>query len=437
MTPILEWRLLDAAAQRDALARAPRTRSREIAEAVAAIIADIRARGDAAVIELSRRHDGSRRDSLRASRGELEEARRRVPAELEEALEIAWSNIHRFHQAGAPREFALETTRGVTCRTRFSPISRIGLYAPGGATPLPSSVMMTGIPAQIAGCPTRLLCTPPNEQGTIDPATAWAAWKCCIENVFLVGGAHAIAAMAFGTGSIPAVDKLFGPGGPWVTLAKQQIAAGESGVSIDMAAGPSEVLILADDAARPAFVAVDMLAQLEHGPDSQAILVTTSRHLAESVQTELARLSNSLSRSEVIGQSLEHSRMILAGSLPEATEIANRYAPEHLIIQTADAEQMSDEITAAGCIFLGPWTPEVLGDYCSGTNHVLPTSGYARSCQGLSVADFMKRMTIQQADRAGFNRLAPVASALARWEGLTAHDLAITTRKKCQEADSP
>jgi histidinol dehydrogenase len=287
---------------------------------------------------------------------------------------------------------------------------------------------MTGIPAQLAGCKTVVLCTPASRDGSIDPATAWAALRCGIHQVVLAGGAHAVAAMAFGTASVPAVDKLFGPGGPWVTVAKQQAAA-EYGIAIDMPAGPSEVLIIADSQARPDFVAADLLAQLEHGADSQAILVTTCRDLASAVAAEIERQVPRLERAEVIGQSLQFCRLIVVTATAEAISIANRYAPEHLVIHAADADPVGKEVEAAGSIFLGPWTPEVLGDYCSGTNHVLPTGGWARSLSGLSVTDFMKRVTVQRADGQGFSRLAPVAAELARCEGLTAHEWAITVRE--------
>ncbi len=422
------WNQLNTADQARALDRAPQSRDPRVAQAVADILADVHSRGDKALMELTKRLDGIHRPHVQVTVDELQAACDQVPGGLRTALEQAAENIRRFHAAGRPADYTLETSPGVNCGARFRGISRVGLYAPGGATPLPSSVLMMGIPAQIAGCERVILCTAPNAGGTIDPAIAWAARLCQIEEVFLAGGAQAIAAMAFGTGSVPAVNKLFGPGSVWVTEAKQQVAAAPCPVTIDMPAGPSEVMVLADDSAQPRLVAADLLAQLEHGADSQAILVTNRPPLAAAVSDEVDRLLGQLARQDTIRQSLQHSRIILIDSLPEAVQIANRYAAEHLIIQTENAESLAEAITAAGSIFLGPWTPEVLGDYCSGTNHVLPTAGYAASTNGLSVADFMKRITVQRASRAGLEQLAPVAREIAVQEGLTAHALAVSVR---------
>ncbi len=428
MIETVSWNALDESGKMRVLQRAPQTRSSDIRQSVAAILGDVRGRGDQAVVELTARYDGIRRDDFRVSDAELQAACQRVAPALESALDAAWNNIHRFHQAGRPAGYGLETGPGVHCQARYCGIGRVGLYAPGGTTPLPSSVLMMGVPAQIAGCGQVILCTAPNADGTIDPGVAWAARRCQIRDIFLIGGAQAIAAMAAGTPTVPPVNKLFGPGSVWVTEAKQQVAASELPVTIDMPAGPSEVMVIADASACPRLVAADLLAQLEHGVDSQAILVTTDPKLARQVDTEIADLATRLLRAELVQKSLRHSRVILAESLTDAVQVANRYAAEHLIIQTENARQLSGQITAAGSIFLGPWTPEVLGDYCSGTNHVLPTSGYAASISGLSVVDFMKRITVQEATRAGLAQLGPVAAEIAESEGLTAHALAITTR---------
>ncbi len=430
---VLDWKKLDSTAQGIALQRAPSNVSPAIADKVAAIIDAVRSRGDVAIQEFTVQFENVTRKSIRASEKELDEACQKLPAAMRSAIDAAYDNVQAFHLRGRPADYSMETVPGVTCSARYTGIGRAGMYAPGGATPLPSSVLMLGVPAQIAGCGKRNLCTAPNRNGTIDPAIAWAARKCSITEVFLAGGAQAIAAMAFGTETVPATDKIFGPGSVWVTEAKQQVARIGT-VAIDMPAGPSEVMILADGTANATFVAADMLAQLEHGCDSQAILVTTDRNLAHAVVKEVERLRLQLTRSNQIEQSLAHSGVILVSTLDEATDIANRYAAEHLIIQTADPAVLCDRITSAGSIFLGAWTPEVLGDYCSGTNHVLPTNGFARCMNGLSVSDFMKRLTIQQATRRGLAALAPVATTLAAWEGLTAHALAITIR---QAKESP
>jgi histidinol dehydrogenase len=437
MLPILNWESLGEADRMAALARAPRDRDgdQELAQTVRQILADVRERGDAALVELARRLDPAtaRRASLRVDRPEIDEAASRVPRDLETALEYAWSTVHRFHLAGRPEGYSIETVPGVRCSVRYRGIDCVGLYVPGGSAPLPSSALMLTVPARIAECRQIVLCTPPSADGTIDPAIAWIARRAEVDDLFLIGGAQAIAAMAFGTGAVSRVDKIFGPGNAWVTEAKQQVAAGSSGVAIDMPAGPSEVMVLADDSARPEFVSADLLAQMEHGPDSQAILVTDSRRLAERTRDHLFSQAAALARQDIVRKSAVHGRILVCESMSVAVQVANRYAAEHLVIQAEFPRDLADAITAAGSIFLGPWTPEVLGDYCSGTNHVLPTGGFARSTSGLSVADFMKRITVQEATRDGLLTLAPVALALAAQEGLAAHAAAVEIRQQIPE----
>ena len=432
----LIWNNLTSQQQIVALQRAPRNSSPEISARVAEIIDQVRSQRDAAIRQLTRLLDEVDLPVSQVAELEAEDSISQLQPEVRQAIDQAYSNIKLFHEAGRPSNLSVETSAGVMCHARYTGINRVGLYAPGGSTPLPSSVLMMGVPAQIAGCREIVLCTSPGRNGAIDPAIAYAARLCGVTSVFQIGGAQAIAAMAFGTESVPRCDKLFGPGSVWVTEAKRQVAASHHAITIDMVAGPSEVMVIADGQANATFVASDMLAQVEHGPDSQAILLTDDSKLASQVVTEVDRLSSTLSRKDQIASSLQYSRVIVVENLVEAVELANRYAAEHLIIQTADPESLSEEITAAGSVFLGAWTPEVLGDYCSGTNHVLPTCGLARSVNGLSTADFMKRITIQNASREGFLGLATTARVLAECENLTAHALAVTVRQDSLEAEA-
>jgi histidinol dehydrogenase len=404
---------------------------------VTQILQQVREQGDRALGELSIRLDGIDLTDFSVPASEWDSAARELPADVRQAIDQAASNIRAFHKAGRPRGYALETTPGVVCQTRYVGIDRVGLYAPGGGTPLPSSVLMMGIPAQLAGCRESVLCTPPSPSGTIHGAIAYAARVSGIQSIFKVGGAQAIAAMAFGTETVPACDKIFGPGSVWVTEAKRQVAAGSTSVTIDMAAGPSEVLVVADEQADAELVAVDMAAQMEHGPDSQAILVTDCPELAASVQQHLQRLASELSRQAFIDASARYSRCLVVDDLQQAVDVANQYAAEHLIIQTRDPEALLEQVTAAGSVFLGPWTPEVLGDYCSGTNHVLPTCGLARSVNGLSTSDFMKRITVQRATPSGLQALAATATTLAECEQLTAHAKAVTLRQQKIRLEQP
>ena len=436
MMETVVWNELTQDRQHQVLTRPAQAVAAAVRQKAERILEDVRTRGDIAVAEWMDRLDQIQRPTWRVDSRELDEACRRLPAPVEAALQTAWDNIDRFHRAGKPEDYDLETSPGVRCETRYRGIRRVGLYVPGGRTPLPSSALMTCVPARIAGCACIVICTPPAPDGSIDPAIAWVARQAAVQDVFLLGGVQAIAAMAFGTETVPIVDKLFGPGSSWVTEAKRLAVEMRCGLALDLPAGPSEVLVIADENASPRLVAADLLAQLEHGPDSQALLVTPSRPLADAVVRETEAGAESWSRAETIRQALAGSRCILVDSLDQALTISNRYAPEHLIIQTDQPEQWSQQVTSAGSVFLGSTTPEVLGDYCSGTNHVLPTSGYAASTSGLSVLDFMKRITVQQASGEGLQRLAPVVRELANWEGLAAHARAVEIRMARQPGAS-
>jgi histidinol dehydrogenase len=343
-------------------------------------------------------------------------------------LRTAYLNLHTFHAAQRPLDLHLATTPGIVCEKTTRPIGRVGLYVPGGSAPLPSTALMLGVPSQLAGNPVRVLCTPPDRNGAINPWILCAARLCGLTEVYKVGGAQAVAALAYGTASVPKCDKLFGPGNAYVTEAKLQVARDAAGAAFDLPAGPSEVLVIADNRANPAFVAADLLAQAEHGPDSQVVLVAFSKKCAARVSAALARQLATLPRAAIARRALEHSRVFLAASRAEAVAIANAYAPEHLILQVAHPRGLLADITAAGSVFLGDWTPESLGDYASGTNHVLPTYGWARACSGLGLADFQRTMTVQTANQAGLRKLGPVVERLALAEGLAAHQRAVKIR---------
>ncbi|MEO6953244.1 MAG: histidinol dehydrogenase, partial [Polyangia bacterium] len=322
----------------------------------------------------------------------------------------------------------VETSPGVVCERFETPISAVGIYVPAGSAPLPSAAIMSAVPAAIAGCELRILCTPPRADGRADPAILVAARLCGVTHIYKVGGAQAIAAMAYGTRTIPKVDKIFGPGNAWVTAAKLLVAQDPAGAAYDLPAGPSEVLVIADDAANPEFVAADLLAQAEHDPSSQVVLLTPSRSLADRAIAAIDRQQAGLSRRAITAEALRRSRVILVADLDTALDVSNRYAPEHLILQVEAARSWLPKVKAAGSVFLGAWTPEPMGDYCSGTNHVLPTYGYARAFSGLALADFMRRITVQELTPAGLADLGPVAVTLAQLEGLDAHANAVSVR---------
>ncbi len=432
----LEWKVLDEAGRMAALAR-PQLESRgDVVELARSIIREVRADGDAALLRFAARFDRAKLSSLEVSAAEFDVAEGRLSAEQLSAIDTAIDNVQRFHAAQMPAPLDMEVMPGVRCERVLRPIPAVGLYVPAGSAPLPSTVIMTAVPARIAGCPQRVLCTPPAADGTANAAVLVAARRCGVQRVFKAGGAQAVAAMAYGTASIPKVDKIFGPGTALTTAAKQLVAADPDGAACDLPAGPSEVLVIADDSARPEFVAADLLAQAEHDVLAQAILVTDSARLAAETAVAFDHQRKSLSRGAVLDQSARNCRAILVPDLATALAVSNRYAPEHLIIQTRDPRALLAGVTSAGSVFLGEWSPESMGDYCSGTNHVLPTYGYARAYSGLSLVDYQKRITVQQLTADGLALLGPVARTLANMEGLDAHASAVTVRLEALARDN-
>lgn len=408
------------------LCRRPSQADPVVRERVERIIARVRAGGDAALRELCAELDGWEPSALAAAPEEFRAAERATGAAWKAALAAAAENIRRFHAAQLPARIEVETAPGVRCIQQPVPIGRVGLYVPGGNAPLFSTVLMLGIPAQLAGCPEVVLCTPAGKDGRIAPEILCAAACCGIGRVFKLGGAQAVAAMALGTESVPKVDKIFGPGNRYVTTAKQLLGGSE--VSIDMPAGPSEVMVLADDAAEPAFVAADLLSQAEHGADSQVMLLCRSRAFAARVEEALAAQAAALGRQGNIASSLSESRILVFDGLRDMTDFANAYAPEHLIVATEDPWRVCESITAAGSVFVGPWSPESAGDYASGTNHTLPTAGWARSCSGVSMDSFFRKMTLQSLSREGLEGLGRTIITLAEAESLQAHANAVSIR---------
>ena len=426
--PVLDWARLSNSERAAALRRPTHALQTDVLNTAQAIIDRIRAAGDAAARQLTREFDGIEVGELRVSGKEFREALSALPVPARAALDRAIANVRRFHEAQVPADLKLEISPGVFCERRVLPIGAVGLYVPAGSAPLPSTAIMLGVPAQIAGCPVRVLCTPPRADGRADAATLHVAQACGIEQVFKLGGAQAIAAMAYGTESIPKTDKVFGPGNAWVTAAKLLVSRDSAGAACDLPAGPSEVLVIADETARADFVAADLLAQAEHSPDAQVVLVTTSSVLARAVLEQIESQAQRLSRREIVNRSLAGSRIILVDSLDSAFAVSNGYAPEHLILQVRDARRWLQRVTCAGSVFLGPWSPEPMGDYCSGTNHVLPTGGHARAYSGVSVSDFLRHITVQELTPAGLSDLAATARTLADLEGLDAHGNAVAIR---------
>ncbi|MEY0231833.1 histidinol dehydrogenase [Providencia manganoxydans] len=420
----IRWSDCNADEQKALLTRPAIAASGNIENAVRQIIEQVKADGDNALIELSQRFDKTTISTIRVSNDAVEQAEARLSDDIKIAMKTAIGNIRRFHEAQKPEVIRVETQSGVVCQQVTRPIDAVGLYIPGGSAPLLSTVMMLGTPANIAGCRQIILCSPP----PIADEILYAAKLCGISDIFQVGGAQAIAAMAFGTDSIPAVDKIFGPGNAYVTEAKRQVSQSHEGAAIDMPAGPSEVLVIADSQANPAFTASDLLSQAEHGPDSQVILLTDSAEFAQRVIDETEKQLAELSRADIARAALSASRVIIADSIEQCVAISNRYGPEHLILQTRNADDLVDNISSAGSVFVGDWSPESAGDYASGTNHVLPTYGYTSTYSSLGLADFMKRMTIQKLSPQGLLGLATTIETLAQAESLTAHKNAVTLR---------
>jgi histidinol dehydrogenase len=425
---ILDWQQLDADARRAALARPSAALQPRVLQQAQAIIDAVRSDGESAVRRCTREFDRVELSDFRVGSPEFDAAGAQLTPEQLAAIEKAIANVDRFHRAGLPSALSLEVQPGVRCERLIRPIGAVGLYVPAGAAPLPSTVIMLAVPARIAGCRERVLCTPPQRSGLASAAVLVAARLCGIEQVFKIGGAQAIAAMAYGSAGVPKVAKIFGPGNAWVTAAKQLVAADPQGAALDMPAGPSEVLVIADDSARAEFVAADLLAQAEHDALSQALLVTPSASLATQVAAAVHEQMQHLSRRSILQQSMASSRILIVASVDEALAVSDSYAPEHLIIQTHNPRAVLERVQHAGSVFLGSWSPEPMGDYCSGTNHVLPTYGYARAYSGLSVQDFTRRMTAQELSADGLQDLGPTASTLARLEGLDAHAAAVELR---------
>ena len=395
---------------------------------MAEIISQVRERGDEALREYASRFDGVELSDLRVSETEIAEAEQRVDEALKQAIAVAAGNIERFHAAQTMQPVEVSTMPGVECVQRAVPITNVGLYIPGGNSPLFSTVLMLAVPARLAGCKHIVMCTPPGKDGKVNAAILYAARLAGVTEIYKVGGAQAVAAMAYGTQSIPRVSKIFGPGNRFVMEAKMQVS--RSAVAIDMPAGPSEVMIIADQDADAEFVASDFLSQAEHGPDSQSILLTTSESLAERLPGVIDDSLNRLPRREMMLRSLSHSHVIVLRDYDEIMRFANEYAPEHLIINTADAERLAERVENAGSVFIGPYSPESAGDYASGTNHTLPTSGYAKAYSGVNLDSFTKKITFQRLSPEGLCSIGSTIEIMAENEDLMAHRMAVTVRLK-------
>ncbi|MGY0505515.1 histidinol dehydrogenase [Luteimonas sp. e5] len=424
----IDWSALDEARREAVLTRPTRALAGNVSAAVSAILEDVDMRGDTALRVHTEHLDGVRLEALEVTADEFDAAARGLAPNVREAIEEAAARIEAFHAAGAPRAYALDTAPGMRCERQLRAISPVGLYVPAGTAPLPSTALMLTIPAQLAGCAQIVLCTPPRKDGSADPAVLVAARNAPQVRVFKVGGAQAIAGMAFGTESMPRCAKLFGPGNAYVDEAKRQVSQRPGGPAIDMPAGPSEVLVIADAAADPAFIAADLLSQAEHGADSQVLLLSDSAPVLQATAAEVEAQLATLPRAPIARQALLASRLILTRSIDEAIAISNHYAPEHLILAVREPRQWLPRVQRAGTVFLGKWTPESLGDYCSGSNHVLPTGGAARAWSGLSVASFMNAITVQEASHDGLGRIGPCAETLAHAEGLHGHARAVRLR---------
>ena len=418
------WEQLNAEEQAQLLSRPAMADSSGLTSIVSDIIHNIRENGDKALLEYTKRFDKLESDNFTLTQADMTLASERLGSEIKDAIKTAYQQVVKFHQAQIQPVIKVETMPGVVCEMHTQAIEAVGLYIPGGSAPLPSTVIMTGAPAQIAGCSRIVLCSPP----PIADEILYAASLCGVTEIYSVGGAQAVAALAYGTETIAAVDKIFGPGNSFVTEAKRQVSNDFSGAAIDMPAGPSEVLVIADEKADPAFIAADLLSQAEHGHDSQTILVTPSAEVAAETGKQLEIQLALLERCEIAEKAIENSVSIVCKDIQQAVEVSNRYAPEHLIVQTNDPRSLQPLLKNAGSIFLGAWTPESVGDYASGTNHVLPTYGYTKTYSSLGLADFIKRYTVQELTQQGLQNLAPAVTALAAAEGLTAHKRAVTIR---------
>lgn len=405
--------------------------SKKIKSQVTEIMSIVRAEGDVALRKYTKRFDRVDIENISIQSKTLKVLAKKIPQELKSAIDIAYQNIYQFHEKQQLDSIRVETMEGVECWRESRPIQKVGLYIPGGSAPLFSTVLMLGIPAKIAGCKNMTIATPPIADGKIDPAIAYCALKVGVHKLYQIGGAQAIAALAIGTETVDKVDKIFGPGNQYVTEAKMQ--AQNYGVAIDMPAGPSEVLVIADEASNPEFIVADLLSQLEHGPDSQAILCTNSPWIAENVILQLEKQLEVLPRKEIILESLDWSKILVFESIEDCFDFSNSYAPEHLILNLANAEEYIDFVQNAGSVFIGKWSCESIGDYASGTNHTLPTSGYAKAYSGVSLDSFIKKITFQNISAKGLSNIGPVVETLASAEGLIAHMKAVSLRLKSMQ----
>ena len=412
----------------DALLLRPELNVQDLRETVGKVLNDVKQRGDEAVLGYEEQFDRVCLSSLTVSKDEIAEAENLVPDDLKTAISLAAENIRTFHEAERFVTAKVETKPGVTCWQKAVPIEKVGLYIPGGTAPLFSTVLMLAIPARIAGCKEIILCTPPNREGKVNPVILYAAKMAGVSRIFKAGGVQAIGAMAYGSESIPKVYKIFGPGNQYVQAAKQQVSLYD--VAIDIPAGPSEVEVLADETANAAFVAADLLSQAEHGVDSQVLLVSTSEKLIKQVEQEVERQLDVLPRKEIAAKALENSRLILVRSMEEAMDMTNMYAPEHLIIEAKDYETLAEQVWNAGSVFLGSFSPESAGDYASGTNHTLPTKGYAKAYSGVNLDAFIRKITFQEITKDGLRTIGPAIETMASHEGLDAHRNAVTIRLK-------
>ena len=425
---MLNWQTLSSQQQIDALARPAIADNALLSTQVNNILAQVKSQGDQALYRLTEQFDGIALQTLCVSQTQVEQAKKALSPKRLAAIKTAYDQIKCFHQAQVPTDIDVTTRPGVRCILKTEAIESVGLYIPAGSAPLPSTVLMLGVPAQITACPRTVLVCPPDKKGKLANEVLVAADLCGITEIYTVGGAQAIAALAYGTETIPAVNKVFGPGNRYVTEAKKQLSQQVIGFAIDMPAGPSEVLVIGDAQANPAFIAADLLSQAEHGADSQVILLSDSDALLKQVSNELDQQLSVLSRKEIAEKALTQSRLILTQSLEQAVEVSNRYGPEHLIVQTQNAQTLLSKLRNAGSIFVGAYTPESAGDYASGTNHVLPTYGYSKVISSLSLADFSRRYTVQELTREGLASLAECITELTDAEGLDAHKRAVTIR---------
>lgn len=425
---IYQWSDLSGQQRSELLRRPAESQDETIRDGAAEIVAAVKAHGDSALIELTRKFDAADITEFKVTAAEIDAASDNLTGEQLAAIDLAITNVRKFHDQQEVASISVETMPGVLCERIGHAIDSVGLYVPAGTAPLPSAAIMLAVPASIAKCPKIILCTPPRPDGSADPAVLVAASRAGVTEIYTLGGAQAIAAMAYGTATIPKVLKILGPGNAWVTSAKSIVSADPAGAAIDMPAGPSEVLVIGDSSASAEFVAADLLSQAEHGSDSQVVFITTDASLASAVSDEIEAQLQELPRAATAAAALDHSRIIITADLDTAIDISNRYAPEHLILQIENPRNALPLIRNAGSVFLGPWTPESVGDYCSGTNHVLPTYGYARTYSGLGVDQFMRQMTVQEVSREGLQNLGDAVISLAGLEGLAAHAAAVSRR---------